>query len=196
LSRRTKRGRIGTILFFLPVLLLVVLVAYQIVATNTLQTGTLIVEAQSSSSYYTAMALNVHVTIGGQAGSTPLTLTLTQGVYTVTFSEQKWYATPPAKSVTISAGKSTYAIGVYDPIVEFVSVSQDQFNTTQLSAKHGVTPVAWVNHSSGYETIDSQVTGRVIIPPLQNFTYVFQAAGTFLFSMPLVSTPSLVVNVS
>ena len=196
MSGRKRRRRIGTLLFLLPVLLLVALIAYQVFATSTFQTGTLIVEAQSSTKYYSATALSVRVTVGSQAGSTPLTLALTQGVYNVTFSEQKWYITPPEKSVSVSAGKSAYAIGIYNPIVEFVSVSQGQFNTTQLSTKHGVTPVVWVNHSSVYETIDSQVTGRVIIPPLQNFTFVFQTAGTFLFSLPLVSAPSLVVNVS
>ena len=196
MSGRKKRRRIGTLLFLLPVLVLVTLVAYEIFASNNLQTGTLIVEAQSSSRYYQAVILKVPVTVGSQAGTTPVNFTLTQGFYNVTFSEHKWYVTPSARSVTVSAGKSVYALGIYNPIVEVVSVNQGQFNTTRLSAMHGVTPVEWVNPSSEYVVIDSDATGRVIIPPLQNFTHVFQSAGTFLFSMPLVSAPSLVINVS
>jgi hypothetical protein len=196
LSGRKNRRRIGTLLFAIPIILLVALVAYQIIVGTGTQTGTLIVEAQSSDKYYSAIALRVPFTVGAQAGSTPMTLTLAQGSYNVSFSGVKWFVTPASKSVTVMAGKDTYAIGVYDPVVEVVSVSPDQFNTTRLSALHGVTPVVWVNHSGQDVVIDSGPTGRVIIAPSQNYTYIFQSAGSFEFSLPLTSAPDLVVSVS
>lgn len=197
MSRKQSHRRLGTLLFVLPIALLVALVAYQILvgATGT-PSGTLIVEAQSSSRYYPAIALRVAVTVGSTTGYTPLTLTLTQGTYNVTYSDVKWFVTPPLKSITVSSGKSAYAVGVYNPIVEAVSVTPDQFSTTQVNALHGVTPVVWVNHSSDDVVMDSTPTGRIIIAPSQNYTYVFQSAGSFEFSLPLSSAPGMVVDVS
>jgi hypothetical protein len=136
------------------------------------------------------------VAIGTVSGTTPMTLSLSQGSYTVTFSALAWYTTPPPKYVTVLSGKDSYAVGVYDPIVEYVSVGGGQFNRTSLAVEHGVTPVVWVNPSSEDQIIFSQLTGRVEVPPMQNFTYVFQQKGTFTFSFPLNSSPSLEITTS
>jgi len=154
------------------------------------------VNALSSHRYYTAFGLNVTASVGSRDVTTPMTLSLAQGAYTVTFSAEPWFTTPTAIDVTVAGGKHAYAVGTYDPIVEYVSVGGGQFNSTSLDALHGVTPVVWVNPSSSDQIIYSQPTGRVEILPMQNYTYIFQHPGTFVFSFPLNASPNLQVTVS
>jgi len=192
--RGKRRTRLETLAFLVPLVVVIALVIYGIYVATASQTGTLIVEAQSSGRYYSVRSLSVSVTVGTSAGTTPITLSLTQGSYTVTFSSLQWYVAPPPRSVTVLSGKDAYAVGVYEPIVEHVSVGGGQYNRTTLSVEHAVTPVVWVNPSNQDEVISSQLTGRVEIPPMQNFTYVFQQKGVYTFSIPLTNSPGLVVT--
>jgi len=192
---RKKRGKFGTLLFALPVILFVIIIAYQLILVNYFQSGTMIVEAQSTGKYYRVVGLNVSVNVGTQAGTTPLTLSLTQGSYTVTFPTIQWYSTPQSRTASVVAGRTTYAVGVYDPIVKKVSIEGNQFNATTVSAKHGVTPLIWINKMSGYAVLQGGPTGTIIIQPAQNYTYVFQNAGTYTFALFGTSAPDLTVSV-
>ena len=71
-----------------------------------------------------------------------------------------------------------------------------EFNQTRITAKHGVTPIVWINPSAEDQFISSQLTGRIEILPMQNYTYVFQESGTFTFFFPLVNSTNLQVSVS
>jgi hypothetical protein len=194
--RRERRRRIGILLFLIPTIIVLAIVAYAIISAETFQDGTLYVGAQSSNRYYATQQLNVRVDVAGQVVTTPGNVSLAQGSYAVSFPTQPWYVTPPAKTVTVRAGQYSYAVGVYTPIVEVVSLAGGSFNSTSIGALHGVTPVVWVNPSSSYQVITSDLTGRVIIPPMQNYTYVFQQPGTFVFSFVPGPAPTLVVKVS
>jgi hypothetical protein len=191
---RRKRRRTGILLFLIPLFVVALAVTYQEIAANLYQTGTLVVRAQSSDRYYHSVGLNVSASVGARSGITPFNLSLTQGTYTVSYEASQWYHSPQPRSVGVIGGKTSYAIGVYDPIVEAVAISQDRFNTTQLTVMHGATPVVWLNQMGGYAVIESGPTGRVIIPPSQNFTFVFPAAGSFAVSMPVVQgAPELTI---
>jgi len=179
LKNRRKGGRIGTLLFFIPIILIMAVVVYAIISATGSPNGTLVVEAQSSGQYSHVVSLAVTVSVNGQKVTTPATLTLSQGTYTVTFSGLPWYVTPPPRAVLVPATKTTYAVGTYDPIEEFVSVSGGSFNRTSLSVLHGVTPVVWINPSGIDQVIYSPPMGKVDIPPMQNFTYVFPQQGAF-----------------
>jgi hypothetical protein len=196
MKRHTAKRRLGILLFLVPLIIIGTIIAYQLVQGTYSQTGTLIVRAQSSARYYRSVGLNVSATVGVASGVTPFELELTQGTYKVKFSEQKWYHTPSERLVNVPRGVTSYVVGVYDPIVETVSVSHNMFNSTELIAMHGVTPVVWVNGMSDFVVISSDLTGRVSIAPSQNFTYIFQKAGVFTFSLPLTSAQELSVKVS
>ena len=89
-------------------------VVYAIVSAVGSPNGTLVVEAQSSGK--NSVSLGVSVSINGQKATTPATLTLSQGTYTVTFSAVPWYTTPPARVVLVPAAKTSYVVGTYNPI--------------------------------------------------------------------------------
>jgi hypothetical protein len=191
-----KRGkRFGALAFFIPIVLIVAVIAYAIISGTASPMGTLVVKAQSSSRYYSPVGLNASVTVGTRSGVTPLTLSLAAGVYTVTFSSLPWYSTPSAREITVLGGQSSYAVGVYDPLVRVVSIDQNRFNNTSLSAMHGVTPIVFVNHMSSSVVLESDLTGNIPIRSSQNFTYVFQGAGTFGFTLS-GNTQELTVVVS
>jgi hypothetical protein len=196
MKRHKAKRRLGILLFLVPLVIIGTVVAYQLVQGTYSQKGTLIVRAQSSARYYRSVGLNVSATVGSGSGVTPFELELTQGAYKVIFSMQKGYHTPPERLVNLPSGKTSYVVGVYDPIVETVSVNHSQFNSTELFAMHGVTPVVWVNEMSDTVVIYSDLTGRVSIAPSQNFTYIFQRAGVFAFSLPQASAQKLSVKVS
>ncbi len=184
------------LLFLIPIILIAAVVSYAIIEAGGSQNGKLIVEAQSSSRYYSPRSLNVDARVNGLTGTTPFNLTLAQGTYTVTFLGQRWYNAPPAKTVNVTAGKSSFVVGTYSPIVDFVSVAGGEFNASATAAMHGVTPVVWVNPTTEYVVIQSTPTGTVAIPPMGNYTFVFQHAGTYGISLPLTSSPNQVVTVS
>lgn len=196
MKRHTAKRRLGILLFLVPLMIIGTVIAYQLVQGIYSQTGTLIVRAQSSARYYRSAGLNVSATVGVASGVTPFELELTQGTYKVKFSEQKWYHTPPERLVNVPNGKSSYIVGVYDPIVDEVLIGNSKFNSTELTAMHGVTPVVWINEMSESVVIDSSLTGRVSIAPSQNFTYIFQKVGVFTFSLPLAIAQELSVKVS
>jgi len=192
---RGKKSRFGTLVFLIPILLVVALVAFAVIDRISLQNGTLIVEAQTSAKYYPAQALDVPVSVAGKAGTTPYTLTLSAGAYTVNFPTTKWFVAPHSRTVNLTAGGTSYVVGTYSPIPVFVSVDQDHFNTTSIEVLRAITPVTWVNPSSSYEVISSNLTGRLFIPPMQNYTYVFSSQGTFAFSFVGTISHELVVTV-
>jgi len=191
---RGKNRRLGTFLFLIPIILVVALVAYAIIDTTTFQNGTLIVEAQTSSRYYPALTLHFPVSVSGRVGTTPYTVTLSPGTYTVNFQSEHWFTAPQSRTVSLPGGRTSYVIGTYDPIPVIVSVDQDAFNTTSIEVMHGITPVVWVNPSSVYEVIASNLTGRLFVPPLQNYSYVFSGSGKFTFAFVGSSSPDLVVT--
>jgi hypothetical protein len=194
---KAKKGRrFGTLAFFVPIVLIVAVIAYAIISGTASPTGTLVVTAQSSSRYYTPIGLNASVTVGTRGGVTPLTLSIAAGTYTVTYSSLPWFSTPPARVIDVLGGKSSYAVGVYDPLVEAVSIDQNHFNDTRLSAMHGVTPVVFVNHMSDSVVVESDLVGNVPIPSSQNFTVVFEGAGTFDFTLSGSASQALTVVVS
>jgi hypothetical protein len=195
MRRSKKDGRIGTLLFLIPILLVVALVAYALVGTSTFRNGTLTVEAQTSSTYYQSRPLNESVSISGMKGITPFTVSLAQGTYVVTFASASWFSSPPQRVVNVTGGTHSFVVGTYSPIPVHVSVSSNRFNATRIQAMHAVTPVVWENLVNDYTVITSTLTGEVIIPPLQNYTYVFQRTGTFYFSFPSDPTSNIAVEV-
>ena len=189
-----KNRWLGNLLFLIPLVLVVALVAYAIIDTTSFQNGTLIVEAQTSARYYPAQALHFPVSVSGVAGTTPYTVTLTAGTYTVNFPSEHWFVSPDSRTVSLPAGVTSYVVGTYDPIQVIVSVDQGHFNTSSIQVLHGITPVVWVNPSSNYEVISSDLTGRLSVLPLQNYTYIFSSQGIFTFSFAGTASPSLVVT--
>jgi hypothetical protein len=192
---RRKRGRLGTLLFALPILVVVILVAYQVISVSFFNSGTLIVEAQSSDRYYPSAKLNVSVSVGTRTGLTPLTLSLTQGAYTAVFPTVQWYSAPQSQMVSVLSGRTSYAVGVYEPIVKGATIEGNQFNVTRISAKHGVTPFVWINKMSGYAIVQGGPTGTIMIQPAMNYTYIFQNPGTYTFTLFGVQAPVLTVLV-
>ena len=191
---RKRERRIGTLLFLIPILVIMAFVAYAIIDGAPSYDGTLVISAQTSTRYYPAEYLNVSVGVSGQSGTTPFTLTLAQGTYTVSFTVARGFFTPADRSVNVTAGVTSYAVGVYDPIPVLVSVGQDKFNTTGVTVLHGITPLVWTNPTSQYEVVTSSLTGQILIPPMQNSTYVFQSQGTYSFTLVGTRSPQLVVT--
>lgn len=199
---RKRRGRFGTLLFAVPILIVIVVVAYQLISVTYFNSGTLIVQAQSSARYYPGVFLNVSVTVaavsgnsGTQEGQTPLTLSLTQGAYTIAFPQVEWYSVPQSRMVNILAGKTSYAIGVYDPVLKGVAIVGNQFNATTISAEHGVTPVVWINKMSGNAIVRGGPGGEFTIQPTMNYTYVFQTPGSYTLTLFGVQAPVLNIQV-
>jgi hypothetical protein len=183
LKGRKRGDRYGTLVFLIPVVLIVALVAYAVFDATLSQDGTLVVRAQTSAKFYPAEYLNVTVSVAGRSGTTPFTVSLPQGTYTVTFPSQRWFDTPASRTINVTARGDSFAVGIYDPIPVTVSVNQTKFNTTAISVLHKVTPVIWVNPTNDYSVISSSLTGPIVIAPMQNYTYVFQESGTYSFSI-------------
>jgi hypothetical protein len=193
---RKKRGRFGTLLFALPIVIIVTVVAFQLISETYYSTGTLFIETKSSERFYPAVGLNVSASVGGQGGTTPFTLTLTQGVYTVVFPSVLWYSTPSPEIVTVIAGRTSYGLGVYNPIVKAVSVEGSQFNASSISARHGVTPISLINKMSGYAVIQGTPDGTIILQHAQNYTHVYKLPGTFTLTLFGTGAADLTVSVT
>lgn len=196
MKARKKRGRFGTLLFALPIMIFVLVIAYQLISETYFNSGTLVVEAQSSGRYSSVMDLNVSVSLGTRGGTTPLTLPLTQGSYTVVYQSIQWYSTPQSRTVDVVAGKTSFALGVYLPIMKGISIESNQFNVTNISAKHSVTPIVMINRMSGYAVIQGGPADTIIIQPMQNYTYVYRNAGTYTLTLFGTGSPDLIVSVS
>ena len=190
-----KRARRGRLVFLIPIVLVIALIAYAVVIGSASPYGTLVVGAQTSGRYFQAFGLNASADIGGHTGTTPFSLSLSQGTYTVVYGNLPWFSTPPAKSVTVLPGKTAYAIAEYNPLVESVAIQNGKFNQTALGAEHGVTPVVWVNGMGTSVSLYSNETGSISILPMQNFTHVFTSPGTYLFSVSPKALPSLTIVV-
>ena len=161
-------------------IILLVIVAFFFAAP---QSGTLAVEAVSSGRYYSPVQLAVTARVGQTSQTTPFNLTLSQGEYTVTYGNLSWYITPPPRSVDLIGGKLAYALGTYVPVVVAISLTQNGFNTTSVTTKHGVTPVVWVNIGNTPEILLLGSVGRISLDPSQNYTHVFASQGTYDYSI-------------
>src|SRR2546428_7907903 len=171
LSRR--RRRIGKLLFAIPLLVLTVAIVFGYLASS--QPGTLDVEARDA---HSLNPLAAQAYVNGNSVMTPTTLSLVQGVYTVTFSQLQWYQTPSARTVSLSAGHTAYALGEYTPTPEIIRISSGGLDTTSISAKGGLSPVVWVNTSAQFVVLLGDQFNRVIINPNKNFPTTYQSPGT------------------
>jgi len=194
--RRGNRydSRIGKLVFILPAVIIIGLVVYAYVETNA--PGTLVVRAETSdclqpqtTTSAASCTLNLTVTVNGKSGQTPWTQSLSQGVYTVAYPSLQWYYTPSAKSVSVSPGLTSYAVGVYSPVGKVVSVTSSGFNTTSLTIMHGVTPVNFTNPSGDVVTFQGKLPGS----PYGDITlqagqtigpFIYKGAGTYTFTIP------------
>jgi len=196
LKPRKNTRRLGTLLFFIPIALILLLVVYGVLSSHLLGSGTLIVSAQTSNRYYPSVGMNVTAQVGtSYKGTTPLHLPLGQGTYLVQYSQTQWFYTPPERSITLVPGQTEYAVGVYDPIVRTILISSSMFNSTEVTAEHYITPVVFINQMRTNILIQSDPTGRVNISPSGNFTYVFSSAGTFPIYL-VGGTSTVTVSVS
>ncbi|MDG7008014.1 MAG: hypothetical protein JRN06_07195 [Nitrososphaerota archaeon] len=183
-SKRSRRKtRFGNIIFWLPIAVVIGLVVVGLLAYSPVRSGTLVVQAVSSSRYAPPVQLQVSATVGSVTKSTPFNLTLGLGQFTVVYSAVSWYYTPPPKVVTVSGGKTTFSIGTYDPILRAVSITGQGFNSTAVSALHGVTPVVWTNEESTFEVLEITSFGHYILQPGQNHTQIFPSRGNFSFDI-------------
>ena len=176
-SYRKYNPRIGKMLFFVPAAIIIILVVYAFVQLNA--PGTLIVSAEDENQ----VQLNVHATVNGQTVTTPATVSLHQGSYTVDFTTIGWYYPPASRNVVITPGVTAYAVGVYQPTVEFVQVTPSGFNVTSITALHGVTPVTWINPTNTLVIFSGGPFQQVRVQPDQSYTYTFPTAETFTINV-------------
>ena len=181
--RKRRQGRLGRLLFILPIVVILIAVMYQIFSYYTVQQGTLVVNAETSNRYYPARLLNATISVAGVVRNTPTNLSLGAGVYTVTFSPLQWYHSPADRQIDVLAGRTAYAWGIYSPLVAVVEINQAGLNATKISALHGVTPVVWVNKTDKFTVLLGDVFNQAVINPGQNFTTIYQGAGTYGFSI-------------
>ncbi|MDE1852990.1 MAG: hypothetical protein KGI38_04480 [Thaumarchaeota archaeon] len=194
--RRAKSSRkLGKLLFFIPVLALLVLVVFALVTYVAFESGTLTVVTYSSGRYSPSFQLHATVTVGATTETSPFNFSLSQGHYTVVFGQLTWYVTPPPRAITLTGGGTEYAVGTYNPIVRVVAITQDGFNSSSVSALHGVTPVVWKNEGSSSVTFEISGVTRIPLAPGQNYTKVFAAAGTFNFDIVNTSFKGTVSSV-
>jgi hypothetical protein len=170
--------RLGRILFLIPVIVALVLVIVAVISTAN-PNGTISIRAESSGRYYSPISLAVSATVNGITQKTPFNLSLPQGEYTIQFSPLTGYEPPSQVQATVIHGGVAYATAIYNPVVRVISDLGGVFNATSVQAIRSVTPVIWVNEKGSYFVINVTPIGRIIIPPFQNFTYVFPDAGSF-----------------
>lgn len=182
-KRRKVSSTVGRILFAIPVVVIVALVILGLASTLSAHNGTLTVEAVSSGRFSPPIQLKVQATVGARTEVTPFNLSLPQGEYSVAFGNESWYIAPANRSVSLLGGKTAYVIGTYEPIVRAISVTASGFNTTELTAEHGVTPVVWINQGDTVEVLEVSGVGRVPLSPSQNYTKVFDTQGTVTFAI-------------
>lgn len=183
MSRKNAPSRTGRIVFFIPVLIMLVIVAFGIISFISTQSGTLVVEAMSSGRYSPTIQLHPSVSVSNKTMQSPFNLTLPHGQYTVVFGPLSWYLTPAARTVVVSGGKTQFAVAVYAPVVRVISISSAGFNSTAVTAEHGLTPVVWVNVGVELYTLNIQGLARVSLNPGENYTAIFSSQGTFGYSV-------------
>jgi hypothetical protein len=180
---RTKGSKpLGKFLFFIPVAAVLVLVILAIVSLISTQTGTLVVRAESSNRYSPTVQLYPSVAVGANDERSPFNFSLSQGTYTVVYGPLSWYVTPPSRSIVLSGGRTEFAVAVYSPVIRSIAVTQNGFNSTSITAMHGVTPVVWINERNS--TVVLEISGvRATIAPSENYTRVFPSAGRETFDI-------------
>lgn len=183
MKRRKTSKTVGRILFAVPVVVVIALVIFGLISAISTHSGTLTVEAVSSGRYSSPTQLKVHATVGSTTEATPFNLTLPQGQYSVSFGNVSWFKTPDNSSVGLVGGKTAYVIGTYVPIVKAIALTSEGFNTTTVTAKHGVTPVVWINEGNSVEVLEVSGVGRIPLNPTQNYTRVFASQGTVEYSI-------------
>jgi len=171
----------GRLVFFIPLVIVLLLILFAFLSGSTSSTGILLVSAQSSDN--AATPLRVTATVQSTTSTTPFNLSLTQGTYVVNFGGLAWYTAPPAKTILVPAGKTVYSVGVYEPLERFVAISNGAFNQTAVTALHGVTPVVWVNEEGSPLLLNIQGLKPVSLQAGQNYSYVFQSAGKYTYSI-------------
>ena len=182
--QRNKPRKAGKLIFFIPVAAVILLVLFGLVSYVADESGTLVVEAVSSTRYSAAkLELRVPFSVGTTAGATPYNLSLPIGSYTVTYGAVQWFYTPAPRTVSVAGGKTVYAIAVYDPVQEGVTITQNGFNDTRVGALHAVTPVVWINHTNATVVLVLGSIGNIPIAPSLNYTHVFGSKGTYAFSL-------------
>lgn len=195
--RRGKRfnSKLGVLFFIIPILLIGSIVLYAFVQLNT--PGTLIVSAESclKGQNNPCNPLTVSATVDDKTGTTPWTLSLTQGNYVVNFTTIEWYHPASARDVSIVPGKTAYAVAVYDPIAKVVQVTSGGFNATEITALHNVTPVNWTNPSTSVVTFTGSPLGTISLEPGESLSYTFTASGVYNYTV-LSTDYTLTVDVS
>ena len=182
--RKSKGSKIfGRTVFFIPIIISLLLVIIGLASFTPAQPGTLVVETFSSGRYSPPVQLRVPVTVGTITKTSPFNLSLSQADYNVTFGSIVWNTTPPPRSILISGGKTEFAVGTYDPVLMIVSVTQNGFNSTRVTALHGVTPVVWVNEGSSPVTLEITHIATLILNPSQNYTKIFPIQGVYNFDL-------------
>lgn len=176
MKSRTKR-RLGTVAFLVPFVVVFGVFAFTYYGSISNTTGVLVVEAQSS---YGASSKFIHVqaTVNGITQTTPFNATLNAGTYTVSYASIGWYYHAANRTVGIPGGKVVYAVGVFNPIPDYVGATQTGFNVTRVNAGAGITPVVFQNVSGQPIQLQSVNFNRVI-PAMENYTYVFQTSGQY-----------------
>lgn len=188
---KRNRGRLGTLVFFIPLVVIVSVVVIGFIQLA--QPGTLKVQAITVDRFLAPDKQNgsalVSVTVtaasgsGTNTGTTPTSFSLSSGTYTVSYGTDNWYKTPSSKTVSVPAGKTVYAVGVYEVLTAPVSITQSGFNATKIEALHGVTPVIWINNSGSSVVLSLETFGTFPLSAGQNYTKVFYDAGSFTFSV-------------
>jgi len=179
-GRPPRKDRFGRFLFFIPVVIILAVVAFALWSTLAQTNGLLVVRAQESDTASTP--LHATAAVDGMTLTTPFNLSLSKGSYEVNFQTLAWYTPPPPRTVALQAGGTAYAVGVYTPIVRRIAISGTAFNETSTTALHGVTPVVWINEGPPL-VLDIQGLNPVSLQTGQNYTHIFQAGGTFTFSV-------------
>jgi len=183
MKRKSRyNSTVGKLVFILPVIVIIVIGVYAFVSLNS--PGTLIVEAQDASCVQlqeNCPQLQVTATVNGAAHTTPTTLSLVQGSYTVDFGTMQFYYTPASSNVSVSPGHTTYAVGSYQPITKFIEVSGTGFNVTSVTVLHGVTPVVWANPTGSTVSFTGSPFSQVTLVPGDSYTYTFATPGNYQF---------------
>lgn len=180
--KKKKESKYSPLLFFIPIIVVGALVVVAFVSSfSGSGNGSLQVEATASLYPSGSVNLAVQAGVNGTVVTTPSTLSLRPGHYVVTFADVQGFWAPTSKHIPVQSGKTVFAVEDYTPIKEVVDFSSTSFNSTHLTAVHGVTPVIWRNVSSQVVTLQSKFFGTIPVQPGGNTSYVFQTTGTYTF---------------
>lgn len=176
-----RKAPYANLIFWLPIVLVVVLVIFALTTLVLNQTSTVVIRAMTSGRYSPQVSLRASYTMGGVTGFTPSNQSVGQGEQTIVFGALPWYKTPSPLSFYLPGGKTYYATAVYSPILAGFAITSQGLNATKVTALHGVTPVVWLNQGSSVAILEFQDGSRALIPPSQNYTRVFSLPGDFTF---------------